>query len=154
MALIRSGGKAARAMRALGINQPAMSKRLRSVQHAGPLLDRPWLVRKGKRWELTEEGRQVWPAVVQIVDRHENLEAFLAGHRAAEPAEESMRSCITRGCSAGFRSRWKSAVGPRSWLRSTAASGWASSARRRSWNRQVCSSVPSTRMPFPGSRPR
>ena len=86
VALIRAGGEAARAMRALGINQPTMSKRLRYMQHAGPLLDRPWLVRKGKRWELTEEGRQVWPAVVQIVDRYENLEAFLEGQMAAAPA--------------------------------------------------------------------
>src|SRR5262249_54249137 len=79
VALIRSGGEAAPAMRALGINQPTMSKRLRYVQHAGPLLDRPWVVRRGKTWERTDEGRRVWPAVTEIVDRYENLERFLGG---------------------------------------------------------------------------
>ena len=79
VALIRSGGEAAPAMRALGINQPTMSKRLRYVQHAGPLLDRPWVVRRGKTWELTDEGRRVWSAVTEIVDRYQNLERFLGG---------------------------------------------------------------------------
>jgi DNA-binding transcriptional LysR family regulator len=77
--LIRCGGDAARAMRELGINQPTMSKRLRHVQHAGPLLDEPWLVRKGKAWALTDEGHRVWPEVIEIVDRYENLERFLSG---------------------------------------------------------------------------
>jgi DNA-binding transcriptional LysR family regulator len=77
--LIRCGGDAAQAMRELGINQPTMSKRLRHVQHTGPLLDQPWVVRKGKTWALTDEGHRVWPAVVEIVDRYENLERFLSG---------------------------------------------------------------------------
>jgi len=86
VALIRSGGDAARAMRALGINQPTMSKRLRHVQHVGPLLEQPWVVRKGKTWALTDEGHRVWPAVVEIVDRYENLERFLSGEPTSVPA--------------------------------------------------------------------
>ena len=85
VSLIRSGGDAARAMRELGINQPTMSKRLRYVQHAGPLLEQPWVVRKGKTWALTVEGQRVWPAVVEIVDRYENLERFLSGEPTTAP---------------------------------------------------------------------
>lgn len=86
VSLIRSGGDAAQAMRELGINQPTMSKRLRYVQHAGPLLEQPWVIRKGKTWSLTDEGHRVWPAVVEIVDRYENLERFLSGEPTSVPA--------------------------------------------------------------------
>ena len=64
-------------MKELGINQPSLSKRLKYLQHAGPLLERPWLVRNGKTWELTDEGRRVWPAVAELVDRYDNLETFI-----------------------------------------------------------------------------
>jgi DNA-binding transcriptional LysR family regulator len=80
--LIRAGGEASAAMKELGINQPSLSKRLKYLQHAGTLLDRPWLVRNGKTWELTDQGRQVWPAVAELVDRYDNLERFLDGHRS------------------------------------------------------------------------
>ena len=80
--LVRAGGEASAAMKELGINQPSLSKRLKYLQHAGPLLDRPWLVRKGKTWELTDEGRRVWPAVAELVDRYDNLETFLDGDRS------------------------------------------------------------------------
>ena len=80
--LIRAGGDASAALLELGINQPSLSKRLKYLQHAGPLLDRPWLVRHGKTWDLTDEGRQVWPAVVELVDRYDNLETFLDGDRS------------------------------------------------------------------------
>ncbi len=79
VALIRGGGEALVAMERLNLNQPSLSKRLKYLQHAGPLLDRPWLVRKGRRWELTEEGQRIWPAVVEIIDRYENLGAFIEG---------------------------------------------------------------------------
>jgi DNA-binding transcriptional LysR family regulator len=80
--LIREGGDAAAVTERLGLNQPTVSKRLRYLQHAGPLLDRPWLVREGKTWELTDEGRRVWAAAAELVDRHENLKAFLEGQEA------------------------------------------------------------------------
>jgi DNA-binding transcriptional LysR family regulator len=66
----------------LGLIQPTVSKRLKYLQHAGPLLDRPWLVREGKSWGLTDEGRRVWAAAADLVDRHENLRAFLEGQPA------------------------------------------------------------------------
>jgi LysR family transcriptional regulator, benzoate and cis,cis-muconate-responsive activator of ben and cat genes len=89
--LIRVGGEASVAMKELGINQPSLSKRLKYLQHAGPLLDRPWLVRKGKTWELTDEGRRVWQAVAELVDRYDNLETFLHGDRS--PASSLRFSC-------------------------------------------------------------
>lgn len=52
--LVRSDGDAARTAQQLGINQPSMSKRLRYFQHAGPLLERPWLDRDGKSWTMTD----------------------------------------------------------------------------------------------------
>ncbi len=77
VSLIRHEGEAAAVMRELELNQPTLSKRLKYLQHAGPLLDRPWLVRKGKSWKLTDEGRKIWPAVEELVDRYQNLHTFV-----------------------------------------------------------------------------
>jgi DNA-binding transcriptional LysR family regulator len=77
VSLIRHEGEAAAVMRELELNQPTLSKRLKYLQHAGPLLDRPWLVREGKTWKLTAEGRKVWPAVEELVDRYQNLHTFV-----------------------------------------------------------------------------
>jgi DNA-binding transcriptional LysR family regulator len=79
VALVRASGEATSAMKELGINQPTLSKRLKHLQHSGTLLDRPWVERRGKTWELTEEGKRVWPAVLELVEGHENLQAFLGG---------------------------------------------------------------------------
>jgi DNA-binding transcriptional LysR family regulator len=76
VSLIRHEGETAAVMGELELNQPTLSKRLRYLQHAGPLLDRPWLVREGKTWRLTDEGRKVWPAVEELVDRYHNLHTF------------------------------------------------------------------------------
>jgi DNA-binding transcriptional LysR family regulator len=78
VSLIRHEGAAAAVVGELGLNQPTLSKRLRHFQHSGPLLERPWLVRVGKSWRLTEEGRKVWPAVEELVDRYRNLHTFFA----------------------------------------------------------------------------
>jgi DNA-binding transcriptional LysR family regulator len=77
VSLIRHDGEAAAVMRELELEQPTLSKRLKYLQHAGPLLDRPWLVREGKTWRLTAEGRKVWPAVEELVDRYQNLHTFV-----------------------------------------------------------------------------
>jgi DNA-binding transcriptional LysR family regulator len=77
VSLIRHEGEAAAVMRELELNQPTLSKRLKYLQHAGPLLNRPWLVREGKTWKLTAEGRKVWPAVEELVDRYHNLHTFV-----------------------------------------------------------------------------
>jgi DNA-binding transcriptional LysR family regulator len=88
VSLIRHEGEAAAVMRELELNQPTLSKRLKYLQHAGPLLDRPWLVREGKTWKLTGEGRKVWPAVEDLVDRYRNLHTFVEneGTRAGSVA--------------------------------------------------------------------
>jgi DNA-binding transcriptional LysR family regulator len=88
VSLIRNDGEAAAVMRDLNLEQPTLSKRLKYLQHAGPLLDRPWLVREGKTWKLTDEGRKVWPAVEELVDRYHNLQTFVdeAGKAIGEPA--------------------------------------------------------------------
>ena len=65
--LIKEEGDAASTARILGINQPSMSKRLGLLQHAGRALRRPWLVRKGKTWLATEEGRRVGLALSYAV---------------------------------------------------------------------------------------
>jgi DNA-binding transcriptional LysR family regulator len=77
VSLIRHEGEAAAVMLELELEQPTLSKRLKYLQHAGPLLDRPWLVREGKTWKLTGEGRKVWPAVEELVDRYQHLHAFV-----------------------------------------------------------------------------
>ena len=77
VSLIRHEGEAAAVMRELELEQPTLSKRLKYLQHAGPLLDRPWLVREGKTWKLTAEGHKVWPAVEELVDRYQNLHTFV-----------------------------------------------------------------------------
>ncbi len=58
VSLVRHEGEAAAVMRELELNQPTLLKRLKYLQHAGPLLDHPWLVREGKTWRLTDEGRK------------------------------------------------------------------------------------------------
>ena len=93
VALIRAGGEASSAMKGLGINQPTLSKRLKHLQHAGPLLDRPWVERRGKTWSLTEEGKRVWPAVLELVEGHENLQAFLTGEGNAPEAAPVRFAC-------------------------------------------------------------
>jgi DNA-binding transcriptional LysR family regulator len=106
--LIREDGDAGRAMRVLGINQPTMSKRLRPLQHAGALLDRPWLVRVGKVWRLTDEGLRVWPAVSELVRGYDSLEAFLDGEPAHPQAVrfacgQQMASGLVRSALRRFR---------------------------------------------------
>jgi DNA-binding transcriptional LysR family regulator len=88
VALVRGGGEASAALKSLNINQPTLSKRLKYLQHSGPLLERPWVERRGRTWKLTEEGKRVWPAVLELVEGHENLQAFLRG--AGGPLEDPM----------------------------------------------------------------
>ena len=75
--LVRNEGDASRTARQLGINQASVSKRLRSLGRAGGPLARPWLVREGKLWKLTDEGRAVLPAVEELVRRYERLADFV-----------------------------------------------------------------------------
>ena len=70
LTIVRTDGDAMSASRTLGINQPSMSKRLAILQHAGRVLQRPWIERRGKKWFLTQEGRRVLPAVEEILHRY------------------------------------------------------------------------------------
>jgi len=78
-------GDAVAAAEELDINQPSMSKRLAQLQHAGRILRRPWLERRGKTWVLTEEGQRVLPAVEDIVRRYEQLRQFTVAPAKAGP---------------------------------------------------------------------
>lgn len=75
--LVENEGDASATAQQLGINQPSMSKRLSFLQHSGRVLVKPWLVRAGKTWKLTEEGEKVLSAVKEIVQRVEQLTAFV-----------------------------------------------------------------------------
>lgn len=85
LTVIRCSGDAAQATRLLEVNQPSMSKRLGYLQHAGRLLEYPWLVRKGKTWELTKEGERVLPAVEDLLRRYDQLIHFVESPRPAGP---------------------------------------------------------------------
>ena len=76
VSLVAHEGDAVAAAATLGINQPSMSKRLAQLQHAGRVLRRPWIERKGKTWFLTEEGKRVLPSVEDLVHRYDQLRRF------------------------------------------------------------------------------
>ncbi len=113
VSLIRHGGEAAAVMKEQGLNQPTLSKRLKYLQHAGPLLDRPWLVREGKTWKLTEEGQRIWPAALDLVDRYQNLHAFVGDENKAAGAAlvhfacgQAMAAGLVRRALLDFRERY------------------------------------------------
>jgi DNA-binding transcriptional LysR family regulator len=83
--LVRHDLDTAQAMHVLGINQPSLSKRLKSLQHAGRFLQRPWLKRVGKTWTLSAEGRRVLPAVRELLDRYQILTEFTNAPLPASP---------------------------------------------------------------------
>ena len=84
--LVRHGGNAARAARTLRINQPSMSKRLKHLKDKGKVLSEPWIQRDGKAWKVTREGRQVLPAVQELIARYRLLQHFST---SAKPAPQS-----------------------------------------------------------------
>lgn len=74
--LIEHDGDASKVADILHVNQPSMSKRLKLLQGAGGVLKRPWVTRDGKTWELTEEGKKVFPGIKDLVYRYEQLTHF------------------------------------------------------------------------------
>ena len=94
--LVENDGDALATSRELQINQPSMSKRLRYLQLSSPVLKRPWLVREGKRWKLTEEGAKALPAVRELMDRYEKLTEF------NEPRGPDLRLGCGREAVVGF----------------------------------------------------
>src|SRR5262245_50344005 len=97
LSVLRHDGNAAEAARELELNQPSMSKRLSFLQHAGHVLARPWLVREGKTWRLTDEGSRVRPAVEEIVRRLQLLR-----HAAAGPATPGVSLACGQQAAATF----------------------------------------------------
>lgn len=95
--LAQCEGDAAETAKELGINQASMSKRLKNLQHAGPLLDRPWLEREGKTWRLTDEGERVLPAVEEILTRYEVLTRFID-----QPSEKRVKFACGQQAVQGF----------------------------------------------------
>ena len=81
----------------LDVNQPSMSKRLKLLQGAGGLLKRPWVTRNGKRWELTEEGKRVYPGIKDLVYRYEQL-----AHFSAEVGQPDIRFACGQQAVTGF----------------------------------------------------
>lgn len=84
--LLRHDGDAAQAAKALGINQPSMSKRLKSLRTSRAVLKRAWVKRIGKSWLLTDEGRRVWPAVQELLGRYRQLQQVTTDTSPPEPA--------------------------------------------------------------------
>ena len=74
--LVQHDGDAGQTARALGINQPSMSKRMAHLNQSGEVLKRPWLVREGKTWLLTEEGQRVLPVVRELIERYHTLYGY------------------------------------------------------------------------------
>ncbi len=95
--LVEQGGDAAKTAELLGINQPSMSKRLKYFQHAGTVLNRPWLTREGKTWTLTEEGQRVWAGVKDLVYRYDQLVYYLS-----ETGQPDLRFACGQQAAVGF----------------------------------------------------
>ena len=71
----------------LGITQPSISKRLTALRRLATDSDgQPWLLLRGKRWQLTAEGRRVLGVVADLVHRYEQMERFVAGGKEGRPA--------------------------------------------------------------------
>src|SRR5581483_4838257 len=84
LALLEAGGNATVAAAALDINQASMSKRLKPLQHASAELPRPWIEKKGKRFVLTQEGRELLPAIREAVRWWQDFSAYVSKGRPAE----------------------------------------------------------------------
>ncbi len=83
LALLAAHGNATVAARDLNINQASMSKRLKPLQHASTELPRPWLEKKGKRFVLTQEGRDLLPAIEEAVRWWQDFTGYVHSGRPA-----------------------------------------------------------------------
>lgn len=79
-------GDAAAAGQVLDISQPTVSKRLAALRRLTSDPDgEPWLLLKGKRWNLTTEGQRVFDVVADLVRRHQQMESFVRGQQSGRP---------------------------------------------------------------------
>ncbi len=77
--VVELGGDASAAAQSLEISQPSISKRMSALRRiVGDGGGRPWLILKGKRWLLTEEGERVCGVVTDLVRRYEQVDSFIA----------------------------------------------------------------------------
>ena len=80
--IVEHEGDAGAAGRTLDISQPTVSKRLAALRRLTSEPDgEPWLLLKGKRWLLTDEGRRVLGVVSDVVTRHRQMEDFVRGEQ-------------------------------------------------------------------------
>jgi LysR family positive regulator for ilvC len=84
--LAEQEGDATRAAVQLGVNQPSVSKRLAALRRfTSERTGRPWLVRQGKRWQLTAEGQRVRVMVTDMVRRYEQMDRFVVSGAEGRP---------------------------------------------------------------------
>ncbi len=84
MTLARLDGSVTATARELGLNEASISKRIRPlVRGAAPHLPRPWLLKRGKRFYLTDEGRTMLPAATDQAERWRQFVGFAAAGRMA-----------------------------------------------------------------------
>lgn len=82
VALSRHDLSLTRAAAELGVNKATLSKRIAPlVAGEPPHLPRPWLAKRGKRFELTDEGRLMLPVAREHAERWERFVAFAAADR-------------------------------------------------------------------------
>lgn len=96
-------GNATLAAEQLAISQPTISKRLNALRRLTSDPDRqPWLLLKGKRWLVTEEGDRVRGVVSDLVQRYERMQQFVV-------CEERDRPRVSMACgqqsASGFAKR-------------------------------------------------
>ncbi len=94
-------GDASAAATALGISQPTISKRLAALRRlTGDPNWQPWLVLKGKQWQLTDEGRRVRGVVSDLIHQYRHAERFVFVRQDERPGVSI--ACGSRGASSGF----------------------------------------------------
>ncbi|HZZ79843.1 MAG TPA: LysR family transcriptional regulator [Gemmataceae bacterium] len=80
--LARFDGSVKATARELGLNVASISKRIRPLLFGmPPHLPRPWLAKRGKRFELTEEGRTMLPAAIEQAERWGQFTSFASAVR-------------------------------------------------------------------------
>ena len=84
--IVKNKGDATAAAQQLGISQPSISKRLSALRRiVAEDDDRPWLILKGKRWQLTQAGQRVHGVVSDLVKKYEQVEQFIADSGSLRP---------------------------------------------------------------------
>lgn len=85
--IVKNNGDATAAAQQLGISQPSISKRLSALRRiVAENNDRPWLILKGKRWQLTQAGQRVHGVVSDLVTKYEQVEQFIADSGSLQPS--------------------------------------------------------------------